>query len=174
MIQSFQNIVPDIDESCYISNSAIVTGKVKIGKNSSVWDCAVLRGDLDEIIIGENTNIQDGSILHLNDGIPLHIGNGVTIGHAVKLHGCAIGDNSLIGIGAIILNGVRIGENSIIGAGAVVTPNTIIPPNSLVLGIPAKVTREVKDLEIEENKKNANSYCSLAIEYKKERITIHT
>jgi carbonic anhydrase/acetyltransferase-like protein (isoleucine patch superfamily) len=165
LVKKYKDYYPKIDKTAYISDSSVVIGRVKIGKNSSVWDCTVLRGDIDEIIIGDNSNVQDGSILHVNEGIPLHIGNGVTIGHGVKLHGCKIGDNSLVAIGAIVLNGAVIGKNCIIGAGAVVTQNAFIPDNSMVFGIPGKVIRELKQEEIESNRENSKSYCELAKNY---------
>lgn len=166
MIKNYKNYIPEIHDSCYVAESSQVIGKVKMGKNSSVWECAVIRGDVDKITIGESTNVQDGSILHVNNGIPLIIGNNVTIGHGVNLHGCSIGDNSLIGIGAIILNGAKIGDNCIVGAGAIVTQNSIIPNNSLVLGAPGKIIREISDFEVEENVKNAKNYVQLSKDYK--------
>lgn len=166
MIRKFKDIEPKIDETSYVSESAVVIGKVKIGKNSSIWDCAVLRGDVDTITIGDETNIQDGSTLHVDYNIPLTIGNRVTIGHGVNLHGCTIGDNSLIGIGAIVLNGAVVGKNCIVGAGALVTPKKNIPDNSLVLGSPAKVVRDIKQEEIDANIKNSKMYCILANDHK--------
>ena len=127
----------------WIAPTASVMGNVILKKNASIWWGAILRGDNDPIIVGENTNVQDGSVLHTDAGSPLTIGTGVTIGHMVMLHGCEIGDGSLIGIGAIILNGAKIGRNCLIGAGALITEGKEIPDNSMVMGAPGKVVREI-------------------------------
>ncbi len=129
----------------WIAPNATVLGNVILGKNSSIWFNAVLRGDNDPIIVGENSNVQDGSVLHTDTGSPLTIGKDVTIGHMVMLHGCTIGDNSLIGIGSIILNGVKIGRNCIIGANSLITEGKEIPDNSMVMGSPGKVVRTLDD-----------------------------
>ncbi|MEE4362047.1 MAG: gamma carbonic anhydrase family protein [Pseudomonadales bacterium] len=129
----------------WIAETAIVIGSVRLERNASIWWNAVLRGDNDLITVGENSNVQDGSVLHTDGGMPLEIGSNVTIGHMVMLHGCTIGDNSLIGIGAVILNGARIGRNCIIGARALIPENKEIPDNSLVMGAPGKVVREIGD-----------------------------
>ena len=134
--------VPDEDEY-WIAPGAIVVGNVILKKNSSIWFGAVLRGDNEPIIVGMNSNVQDQSVLHTDVGKPLIIGDNVTIGHRVMLHGCTIGDGSLIGIGAIVLNGARIGRNCLIGAGALITEGKDIPENSVVMGAPGKVIREV-------------------------------
>ena len=126
--------------------------------NSSIWFNTVLRGDIENITVGEGSNVQDGSVLHTDPGYPLKIGSGVTIGHLVMLHGCQIGDDCLIGIGSIILNGAKIGKNSIIGANALVTENKNIPENSLVIGSPGKVVRQVTAEEISAIKENAIHY----------------
>jgi carbonic anhydrase/acetyltransferase-like protein (isoleucine patch superfamily) len=118
-------------------------GAVILKKNASVWWNATLRGDNDPIVVGENSNIQDGSVLHTDAGSPLTIGANVTVGHMVMLHGCTIGDNSLVGIGSIILNGARIGKNCLIGANCLITEGKEIPDNSLVMGAPGKVVREI-------------------------------
>lgn len=125
----------------WIAPSATVLGDVILNPGASIWFGAVLRGDNDPITIGEDSNIQDGSVLHTDVGEPLTIGRGVTVGHMAMLHGCEIGDNSLIGIGAVVLNGVRIGRNCIIGAKALITEGKVIPDNSLVVGAPGKVVR---------------------------------
>lgn len=129
----------------WIAPSASVMGNVVLEQNASVWWGAVLRGDNDPITIGENSNIQDGSVLHTDAGVPLTIGANVTVGHMVMLHGCTIGDGSLIGIGSIILNGARIGKNCLIGAGALITEGKEIPDNSMVVGAPGKIIREVSE-----------------------------
>jgi carbonic anhydrase/acetyltransferase-like protein (isoleucine patch superfamily) len=127
----------------WIAPTASVMGNVILKKNASIWWGAIARGDNDPIEIGENSNVQDGSVLHTDHGSPLTIGSNVTIGHMVMLHGCAIGDGSLIGIGAIVLNGARIGRNCLIGAGALITEGKEIPDNSMVMGAPGKVVREI-------------------------------
>lgn len=126
----------------WVAPSASVIGNVILHPNASVWFGAVLRGDNDPITVGPDSNIQDGSVLHTDMGSPLTLGRGVTVGHKAMLHGCEVGDYSLIGIGAVVLNGVRIGRNCIIGANALITEGKIIPDNSLVVGQPGKVVRE--------------------------------
>jgi carbonic anhydrase/acetyltransferase-like protein (isoleucine patch superfamily) len=129
----------------YIHPSAIVIGNVTLGRDSSVWPTAVLRGDIASIVIGDETNVQDGVIVHVDYGVPVQVGHRVTIGHRAVIHGCTIEDDCLIGIGAIILNRAVIGTGSVIGAGAVVREDMQVPPGSLVLGVPAKVVRPVDD-----------------------------
>jgi carbonic anhydrase/acetyltransferase-like protein (isoleucine patch superfamily) len=139
--------LPD-DGEYWIAPNAVVLGNVVLKKNASIWFGAVLRGDNDPITVGENSNIQDGSVLHTDTGSPLTIGANVTVGHQVMLHGCTIGDNSLVGIGSIILNGAQVGRNCLIGAGALITENKVIPDNSMVLGSPGKVVREVSEQQV--------------------------
>ena len=158
---------PLVDESTFIAPGAHVIGNVELKVGSSVWFNAVIRGDMDKITVGENTNIQDGSVLHTDAGIPLVLGEGVTVGHKVMLHGCEIGDYSLIGINAVVLNGAKIGKYCIIGANALVTENKVIPERSLVLGSPGKVVRQVTDEEIEHIKENARDYVENFKKYKK-------
>ena len=148
MIYDLEKNVPEINADSWIAPNAIIIGKVKLEKNSSIWFNAVLRGDIEKIVIGENSNIQDGSVLHTDPGCPLTVGKGVTVGHMVMLHGCEISDDTLIGIGSTILNKAKIGKNCIIGANTLVTENKVIPDNSLVLGSPGKVIRKVTDDEI--------------------------
>jgi carbonic anhydrase/acetyltransferase-like protein (isoleucine patch superfamily) len=136
--------LPSRDEY-WIAPTASVIGNVILKKNASIWWGAVARGDNDPITIGENSNIQDGSVLHTDLGVPLTIGANVTIGHMVMLHGCTIGDGSLIGIGAVVLNGAKIGKNCLIGAGALITEGKEIPDNSMVVGAPGRVLREVSE-----------------------------
>ena len=138
--------------------NASIIGDVTLEKNTSIWFNATLRGDVENIYVGEGSNIQDGSVLHTDPGYPLKIGKDVTIGHLVMLHGCIVGDNSLIGIGAVILNGAKIGKNCIIGANALVTENKKIPDNSLVIGAPGKIVRQVTDEEIKLITENAIHY----------------
>lgn len=132
----------------WIAPNAVVLGDVILEAGASVWFGSVLRGDTETLTVGENSNIQDGSVLHADDGVPLVIGRNVTVGHKVMLHGCTIGDNSLIGIGAVILNGAVIGRNCLIGAGALITEGKVIPDGSLVMGSPGKVVRELSEVQI--------------------------
>lgn len=166
MIRKYKNHTPQIDSTCFIADGSAVIGKVKIGKNSSIWYNAVLRGDIAAIVIGENTNIQDASVLHCINDVDVKVGSGVTVGHNAILHSCTIGDNTLIGMGSIILDRVVIGKNCIIGAGSVVTPYTEIPDRSLVLGSPGKIKRQLSDEDIEHIKLNAEVYINLANDYK--------
>ena len=143
MIYDFEKNVPNVHPDAWVAPNSTIIGKVKLEKNSSIWFNAVLRGDIELITIGENSNIQDGSVLHTDPGYPLSVGKGVTVGHMVMLHGCQISNDTLIGIGSIILNNAKIGKNCIIGAKALITENKEIPDNSLVIGSPGKVVREV-------------------------------
>lgn len=136
------------DDEYWVADSAMVMGSVLLKKGASVWFNAVLRGDTELITVGENSNVQDGSVLHTDPGCPLVIGSNVTIGHKVMLHGCEIGDNSLIGINAVVLNRVKIGKNCIIGANALITEGKEIPDNSMVMGSPGKVVRQLTEREI--------------------------
>jgi len=165
MILNFEERRPIVSEESFVAENATVIGEVTIGKNSSIWYNVVLRGDIDSISIGNNTNVQDGSIVHCDVGVPTIIGNNITIGHNVVLHACKIGDGSLIGIGAIVLNGAEVGEGTIIGAGAIVTPRTKIPPFTMALGIPARVVRNLTKDEVENLKKHAQDYVELMKRY---------
>ena len=147
MLYKLDENEPIIDGDFYVAESASVIGKVRLCNNASKWIGAVLRGDTELITIGEGSNIQELSVLHTDIGFPLDIGKDVTIGHKVMLHGCTIDDNSLIGIGAVILNNAKIGKNCIIGAKALITENKEIPDNSLVVGSPGKIIRQVTEEE---------------------------
>lgn len=155
-----------IHESAYIAEGAIVLGDVSLGENSSIWFHATVRADRGEIYIGSGSNIQDNAVVHVNEGFPVYIGNRVTVGHGAIIHGCKIGDNSLIGMGAIVLNGAKIGKNCIIGAGALITQNMVVPDNTLAVGCPAKMMREVTSQEIESNGDNAEEYIKESRKYK--------
>lgn len=146
MIRAYRGIVPRIAASAYIDQSAQVIGDVVVGERSSIWPNVTARGDVNVIRIGEETNIQDNSVLHCDAGkFPLHIGNRVTVGHMVMLHGCTIGDNTLVGIGSVILNGAKIGRNCLIGAKALITEGKEIPDNSVVMGAPGKIVRTMDE-----------------------------
>ncbi len=136
---------PKLGDGAWVADSAQVIGTVELGANASVWFGVVIRGDTESIRIGRNTNIQDGSVLHADFGVPLLIGDNVSVGHQVMLHGCTIGDGSLIGIQAVELNNARIGRNCIVGAGSVVTEGKEFPDNSLIFGSPAKLVRSIDE-----------------------------
>ena len=140
-IESYENIEPTLSEGVFVAASADVIGRVKLGKNASIWYNATLRGDINDIVVGDYSNVQDNAVLHLSDDHACIIGDHVTVGHSAIVHAATVEDGVLVGMGSIILDGAVIGENSIIGAGALVTGRTIVPPNSLVLGSPAKVVR---------------------------------
>ncbi|NLJ78720.1 MAG: gamma carbonic anhydrase family protein [Tissierellia bacterium] len=165
MIREFQGILPDIDSDVFIAETATIIGDVRIGRGSSIWYGAVLRGDMERITIGINTNIQDNATVHADSKFPTDIGNYTVVGHNTVIHGCTIGSNCLIGMGAVILDGAFIGDNCIIGAGAMVTKGKKIPPNSLVLGVPGAVMRQINDDEMEAIRDNALSYSLLAKKY---------
>jgi carbonic anhydrase/acetyltransferase-like protein (isoleucine patch superfamily) len=148
-IYELDGVRPDLHEDHWIADSAVVIGRVTLMRNASIWFGAAARGDNDPIVIGENSNIQDGSVLHTDVGQPLTIGRDVTVGHMVMLHGCVIGDNSLIGIGSIVLNGARIGRNCLIGANTLITEGKEIPDGSMVMGAPGKVVRELTEPQIQ-------------------------
>jgi carbonic anhydrase/acetyltransferase-like protein (isoleucine patch superfamily) len=149
----------------FVAPSADVIGSVRLGHEASIWFGAVLRGDNDWIHVGAGTNVQDGSIIHVDPGVPVVLGERVTIGHGVLLHGCTIGDGTLVGNRATVLDGVRIGAGSLIGAGALVTPRTEIPPGSVVFGSPARVVRQVESRDLEWIAKGNEAYRIKAREY---------
>ena len=157
---------PTIHESAFVAPNATVIGDVMLMEQCSVYYNAVLRADRGPIIIGPYCNIQDGCVLHVDANHPVVIGCGCTVGHGAILHGCTIGDNTLIGMGAIIMNGATVGINCIIGAGALITQNMVIPNNSVVMGSPAKVVREVTKEEIDGNLRAAYQYVQALADYK--------
>ena len=167
MIKPYKDINPSIAPTAYIEESARIIGDVEIGEYSSVWCNAVLRGDVHYIRLGKRTNIQDNCVLHGTKGVyPVILGDDITVGHNVTLHGCVVKDRCLIGIGSIILDGVQIGEDSIKGAGALVTEKSIIPPRSLVMGLPGKVVRQLKDAEVSRILQSAKNYIEYSADYK--------
>jgi carbonic anhydrase/acetyltransferase-like protein (isoleucine patch superfamily) len=156
-----------IDPTAFIHPTAVVLGDVTLGKRVSVWPTAVLRGDSDVIVIGDDSNVQDGTIIHCDEGIPTHIGKRVGIGHRAIVHGATIEDDVLIAMGAVILNGARIGSGSIIGAGAVVTEGKRIPENSLVIGVPGRIVRQTTNEERERIKHTVQAYLELSERHRK-------
>lgn len=161
MIKNLKDKSPKIHEEAFIAETADVLGDVTIGEGTSIWYGAVVRGDMNTIVIGKYSNVQDNSSLHVDSNEPLKIGDYTTIGHNAVVHGCTIGNNCLIGMGAIILNNAIIGDNCIIGAGALITEGAVIPPNSLVLGAPGKVKRELTEDDIKSIRDNAVRYEKL-------------
>lgn len=149
---------PVCDAEHWVADSATVLGRVILKRNASVWFGATIRGDNDPVTIGENSNVQDGSVLHTDHGQPLTIGSNCTIGHMVMLHGCTVGDNTLIGIGSIILNGAKIGKNCLIGANTLITEGKVIPDGSMVMGAPGKVVRELTEPQIQMITMSAHHY----------------
>ena len=157
---------PDIDDSAYVTDSATVIGRVQLKANASVWIGATLRGDNELISVGENSNIQEACVLHTDAGFPLRVGDGVTVGHQAMLHGCSIGDGSLIGIQAVILNGAKIGRNCLVGAGALVTEGKEFPDNSLIIGSPAKAVRTLSEEQLAALKQSSQMYVERARNYR--------
>ncbi|MBH1964009.1 MAG: gamma carbonic anhydrase family protein [Comamonadaceae bacterium] len=153
---------PQLASTAWVAESAEVMGNVTLGPDASVWFGCVLRGDTESMSIGEGSNVQDLSVLHADRGMPLTVGRHVTIGHKVMLHGCTIGDESLIGIGAIVLNGAKIGKNCLVGAGSLVTEGREFPDGSMIMGTPAKVVRQLTPEQIEGLRNSARHYIDNA------------
>jgi len=163
----FNGKQPIVDPSAFIADNAIVIGDVEIGAGASVWFGSLLRGDVNYIRVGERTNLQDGTIIHVSSKThPTVLENDITVGHRVTLHGCYVETGCLIGIGAVLLDGVRIGRNSLVAAGSLLTPGTIIPPRSMVMGSPAKVKRPLTDDEVAGIERNVAGYVELAAVYR--------
>src|SRR5260221_6663037 len=159
MLRPYRGRMPTVHPSAFVDESAQVIGDVEIGPESSVWMHAVIRGDVNVIRVGQRSNIQDGSVVHvMHDTHPTQIGDEVTIGHGAIVHGCTIADRVLIGMGAIVLNGARVGEDSIVAAGSLITEGMHIPPRSLVMGSPGKVRRPVTDVEVASIREYAENY----------------
>jgi carbonic anhydrase/acetyltransferase-like protein (isoleucine patch superfamily) len=161
-IYELDGVTPRVAETAWVADNAQVVGDVDVGSDASIWFGVTVRGDTDTISIGEGTNVQDGSVLHADHGVPLTIGRRVTVGHQVMLHGCQIGDESLIGIGAVVLNGARIGRHCLVGAGALVTEGKEFPDGSMILGSPAKVVRQLTPEQIEGLRMSAAHYIENA------------
>jgi len=172
MIKNFLNHQPKIHPSVWIADNAVVIGRCELGAQSSVWFGAVIRGDVNFIRIGERSNIQDNSVLHvtgpsaeLSEGFPLIIGNDVTVGHQAVLHACTIGNACLVGMNSTVLDGAVIGDESLVAAGALVTPNKIFSPRSLIMGTPARFVRELTDKEVADLYKSAIQYAEYMEKY---------
>ena len=157
---AYKDILPKIHPTAFIAPGAMIIGAVSIGEESSVWFNCVLRGDLEYIEVGERTNIQDGTVVHLDPGFPCVIGDDVTIGHGAIIHGCTVGDGAMISMGATILTGAKIGERAIIAAGAVVREGQEIPPDTLAMGLPAQVRREVTEIDLERVRSGREGYVA--------------
>ena len=167
MIRNFEDKQPRIDPTAFIAETAVVIGDVEIGERSSIWYGTVVRGDVHYIRIGNRTNIQDQSIIHVSGGTdPTVLEDEITVGHRVTLHGCYVETGCLIGIGSILLDGVRVGRNSLVAAGSLVTPRPQIPPGSLVMGSPAKVKRPLTEAELTDLPKFWQNYTSIIDRYK--------
>lgn len=162
---------PQLGKDVWVADNASVIGEVTLGDNASVWFNAVLRGDCDSIVVGANSNIQDGSVLHTDYGVKLDIGRNVTVGHLVMLHGCTIGDDSLIGIKSVILNRAVIGKNCIIGANTLIAEGKVIPDGSLVVGSPGKIVRQLTEQEIQMLRGGADHYVKNA-QYFREHLEV--
>lgn len=166
MLRPYRGVLPRVHPTAFIDDSAQVIGDVEIGEHSSVWMCVVIRGDVNRIRIGNRSNVQDGTIVHvMKDTHPAVIGNDVTIGHAAVVHGCTIEDRCLIGMGAILLNGVVVGGGSIVAAGTLLPEGTHVPPRSLVMGSPGKVRRTLSDADLDEIQMYADRYVAYRLDY---------
>ncbi len=158
---------PQLGQNAYVADSAQVIGKVTLEENASVWFGTIIRGDSEHIRIGRNSNVQDGSVLHADEGVPLTLGENVSVGHKVMLHGCTVGDGSLIGIGAVVLNHAKIGRNCLVGAGALVTEGKEFPDGSMILGSPAKAVKQLTPEQIAGLQRIAQHYVDNAERYRK-------
>jgi carbonic anhydrase/acetyltransferase-like protein (isoleucine patch superfamily) len=166
MLRPHRGLMPRVDPTAYVDDSAQVIGDVEIGEESSVWMCVVIRGDVNRIRIGRRSNVQDGTVVHvMKDTHATTIGDGVTIGHAAVVHGCTIEDQCLVGMGAILLNGSRVGAQSIVAAGTLLTEGMTVPPRSLVMGSPGKVKRLLTHAEIDGIQQYADRYVSYRLDY---------
>jgi carbonic anhydrase/acetyltransferase-like protein (isoleucine patch superfamily) len=166
-IYELDGIAPRVADTAWVADSAQVMGNVVLGEHSSVWFGAVLRGDTETITLGAGSNIQDGSVMHADFGFPLTLGANVTVGHQVMLHGCTIGDESLIGIGATVLNGAKIGKNCLVGAGSLVTEGKEFPDGSMIIGSPARMVKSLTPEQIEGLRHSAHHYIENAERYRK-------
>lgn len=165
-IYELGGVNPQVSASAWVADSAQVIGRVELADDTSIWFGVVIRGDTETITVGKGSNIQDMSVLHADVGMPMVVGEGVTVGHKVMLHGCTIGDNSLIGIGAVVLNGAKIGKNCLVGAGSLVTEGKEFADGSLIVGSPARVIRQLSPEQIEGLRQSAQHYVRNANLYR--------
>jgi carbonic anhydrase/acetyltransferase-like protein (isoleucine patch superfamily) len=165
-IYSLDEHTPRLAESAWVADSAQVIGNVVLGEGASIWFGAILRGDTEPLTVGKGSNIQDGSVVHADRGFPMTLGENVTVGHKVMLHGCTVGDGSLIGIGAVLLNGAKIGKNCLVGAGALVTEGKEFPDGSMILGAPAKAVKQMTPEQITGMQWAAKHYVENAVRFK--------
>ena len=165
-LYELDGVAPQVPASAWVADSAQVMGQVTLGEDSSVWFGAVIRGDTETITVGAGSNVQDTAVLHADLGFPLVVGERVTVGHQVMLHGCTIGDESLIGIGAVVLNGAQIGKHCLVGAGALVTEGKVFPDGSMIIGSPAKAVRQLTPEQIEGLRRSAAHYVDNARRYR--------
>ena len=166
LIKEYKGKVPQFDDSCFVAENATMVGDVVLGKDCSIWYGAVLRADMAQIFVDDNSNIQDNATVHCSPGYECRIGKNVTVGHNAIVHGAIVEDNVMIGMHATVLNGARIGKNSIVAAGALVKENDVIPENSLVVGVPAKVVKELSQSGIDSIIVNADHYSEISKEHK--------
>ena len=164
--------IPNVDDSAWVADSAQVIGRITLAAESSIWFGSVLRGDNEPLVVGRGSNVQENCVMHADEGFPLVLGDGVTIGHQVMLHGCSIGDGSLIGIQSILLNGVRIGKNCLVGAGSLVTEGKTFPDGVLIVGRPATVVRELTAEQIAGLRQSAEAYVAKAHQFRAELVRV--
>ncbi|QET02202.1 MULTISPECIES: gamma carbonic anhydrase family protein [Cupriavidus] len=160
------DLTPIIDDDAYVAKEATIIGNVTLKARASAWPGVVIRGDNEPIVVGEDTNLQEGAVLHTDPGRPMTLGNKVSVGHQAMLHGCTVGDGSLIGIQAVVLNGAVIGKECLVGAGALVTEGKVFPDRSLIIGTPAKVVRQLTDEDVANLYRNAETYAKRQATYK--------
>ena len=172
MILSYKNIEPDTSKAVFIAESADIIGDVTLGEDSNIWFNTTLRGDIAPIRVGKGTNIQDGAVLHVNHDMPCIVGDNVTVGHSAVIHAAKVGNGCLIGMGAILLNESEIGEESVVGAGALVTEGKKFPPRSLIIGSPARKVKDITDEDVIKIRANADEYITLGKETAKSRKLI--
>jgi len=165
-VYALNDLTPQLAEDAWVADTAAVIGNVRLEAGASVWFGAVLRGDNEPIVVGRGSNVQDGSVLHTDAGQPLTLGEHVTVGHHVMLHGCTVGDGTLVGIGAVVLNGVRIGRQCLVGAGSLLTEGKVFPDRSVIMGSPAKVVRTLDDAQWERIRLGAPHYVGNAARYR--------
>jgi len=161
MIKAFEGIMPVVHETTFVAEGSQILGKVELKKNSAVWYNAVIRADVNTVTIGENSNIQDGCVVHCDENYSTTVGNNVTVGHSVIVHGCTIGEFCIIGMGSTILDGAKIGNNCIVGANSLVTQGKVFPDGMLIMGSPAKAVRELTSMELEGIRASVNGYVDL-------------